>query len=76
MVLFFERTSERAGLNEKPSQEQNAQDYQNRDDDDFDQAHNGFLSRNGQVARKERRWTHILRASRTGCQRHPVSGLV
>ena len=46
MVLFFERTSERAGLNEKPSQEQNAQDYQNRDDDDFDQAHNGFLSRN------------------------------
>ena len=46
MVLLFERPSERAGLNEKPSQEQKAQDYQNRDDDDFDQAHNGFLNRN------------------------------
>jgi hypothetical protein len=32
-------------LNKKAPQEQNAQDYQNRDDDDLDQAHNGFLSR-------------------------------
>ena len=32
-------------LNKKAPQEQNAQDNQNRDDDDLDQAHSGFLSR-------------------------------
>ena len=44
-MVMFSSGRQIAGLNKKASQKQNAQDYQNRDDDDFDQAHNGVLSR-------------------------------